>query len=341
MKKLSWLIACLITTSLVAQQKLMVAGKSTDRYVVYATSGLESLQNVSNQFGQSVSKLAAYNKINVNQSTPIAKGTKIKIPITNNSFLQKKSENSEPIFHLVTKGENLYKISQTFYKVPVASLKVWNNLKSNTVKNGQSLIVGYMVNAKSVTLQKNEPKKDIPAIYSTTLISATPPEKKYLDKKDPIMPSPVKKDGGTIITPVVVSKEIKPIEDKPSITPANKKVEWLEEYSPKEGDEGYFASFYQEKTKPELQQFHSGDASIFKSISGWTDRKFYVLVNDIEPKTIVRITGVNKKSICAMVLGPLPELKGSSDLVFRISNSAANALGIIDTKFPLTISYFE
>lgn len=303
----------------------MVAGKSTDRYVVYATKGLESLQNVSNYFGQSVNKLAAYNRINVNHSTPFAKGTKIKIPITSNNFLQKKSENSEPVFHTVTKGENLYKISQTFYKVPVASLKTWNGLQSNTVKNGQSLIVGYMLNAKSVTVQKNEPKKDIPTINSTELISATPPQKKYLDKKEPIMPSPVKKDGGTPITPVMVSKEIKPIED----------------YSPKEGDEGYFASYYQENNKPQLQQFHSGDASIFKSISGWTDRKFYVLVNDIEPKTIVRITGINKKSICAMVLGPLPEIKGSSDLIFRISNSAANALGIIDTRFPLTISYFE
>ena len=319
----------------------MVAGKSTDRYVVYATKGLESLQNVSNHFGQSVSKLAAYNKININHSTPFAKGTKIKIPITSNNFLQKKSENSEPVFHTVTKGENLYKISQTFYKVPVASLKTWNGLQSNTVKNGQSLIVGYMLNAKSVTVQKNEPKKDIPPINSTELISATPPEKKYLDKKEPIMPSPVKKDGGTLITPVMVSKEIKPIEEKPSNTPTNKKVELFEDYSPKEGDEGYFASYYQENNKPQLQQFHSGDASIFKSISGWTDRKFYVLVNDIEPKTIVRITGVNKKSVCAMVLGPLPEIKGGSDLLFRISNSAANALGIIDTKFPLTISYFE
>jgi hypothetical protein len=34
-------------------------------------------------------------------------------------------------------------------------------------------------------------------------------------------------------------------------------------------------------------------------------------MNDVAPKTVVRITAPGNKSICAMVLGPLQETKGA------------------------------
>jgi hypothetical protein len=65
------------------------------------------------------------------------------------------------------------------------------------------------------------------------------------------------------------------------------------------------------------------------------------LINDIAPETIVRITAPNNKSVCAKVLGPLQETKGGSGLLLRMSNSAASALGIIDTRFTVTVTHFE
>ncbi len=41
-------------------------------------------------------------------------------------------------YHIVKKGETLYRIS-TQYKVPVYKIKKWNNLKSNTIEIGQEL----------------------------------------------------------------------------------------------------------------------------------------------------------------------------------------------------------
>jgi hypothetical protein len=64
-------------------------------------------------------------------------------------------------------------------------------------------------------------------------------------------------------------------------------------------------------------------------------------MNDVAPKTIVRITGANKKTVCAMVLGPLQETKGASGLLLRVSNSAASALGLTEQVFPVTITYYE
>ncbi|MEI2711637.1 MAG: hypothetical protein V9E96_21885 [Chitinophagaceae bacterium] len=45
-----------------------------------------------------------------------------------------------------------------------------------------------------------------------------------------------------------------------------------------------------------------GDCATFKTTSGWSDRKYYVLVNNITPGTIVRITArKQQKYLCQSV----------------------------------------
>ena len=59
MIRICWLIACFFTLTVSAQRKLVIMGKSPDNYIVYVTSGKESLKDVSNHFGLSVAKLSA------------------------------------------------------------------------------------------------------------------------------------------------------------------------------------------------------------------------------------------------------------------------------------------
>lgn len=349
MKIPGFLLACICTLIVTAQDKLVVMGKAPDYYVVHATSGNESLQNISNQFGLSVAKLSSYNRININPNTPFAKGTQIKIPITKDNLLQHPSEYSAPIIHIVGKGDNLFRLSTAYYKVPLVSLREWNRLTTDAVNNGQEIIIGYMVNANTVITgnKKIEAPKDIPAILQNPVASpltmAEDPAKKYTDKKQPPAPSPVKSDGpaATLTPEVLTTSNTSVAEKKPTKIEKQTVASVPTEYIPKEGDEGFFASGYLEHEAAQTQQFRSGDAAIFKTISGWTDRKFYVLMNDVAPKTVIRITGTSNKSICAMVLGPLQETKGASGLLLRLSNSAAAALGLIDPKFTVTITYFE
>jgi LysM repeat protein len=335
MKKISWLLVCLFTITVSAQDKLVIGGTAKNMYVVYVSKGTENLQTISNGFGISVTKLSSFNKTNIKPTAPLAKGTQVKIPITKNNLLQHPGENSGPVVHVVKKGENLYRVSQLYNKVPLASLREWNHLKKDAVKTGQQVIIGYMVNAKipaeKTADKKTDTKKEIaPATGSTALVTATVTEKKATEKKEPAVIYPP-------VTPDTRTAEVK----KTAADTKKQPVELSGEYVPKEGDEGFFASGYAEHTKEQKQQFRSGDASIFKTISGWTDRKFYVLMNDVAPKTIVRITGQYNKSICAMVLGPLQETKGATGLLLRVSNSAASALGIADAKFTVTVTYFE
>jgi LysM repeat protein len=84
----------------------------------------------------------------------------------------------------------------------------------------------------------------------------------------------------------------------------------------------------------------NGLAGTFKSTSGWQDWKYYALMNNVPVGTIVKITlPATNKSICAKILGQLPDMKESAGLTVRISNAGAAELGGGDGRFTVEVRY--
>ncbi len=102
-------------------------------------------------------------------------------------------------------------------------------------------------------------------------------------------------------------------------------------------NEGYFASLFASKNRAASFQTLEGTAAVFKSISGWDDKKFYVLTNLLPVGTIVRITTPDLKSICAKVINALPEVGNS--VQYRLNDAAAAILGINNKTFPVSVTY--
>ncbi len=107
--------------------------------------------------------------------------------------------------------------------------------------------------------------------------------------------------------------------------------------SSKEDKEGYFASLFSSQKKAASFQTIEGTAAVFKSVSGWDDKKFYVLTNLLPIGTIVRITTPDLKSICAKVINALPEVGNS--VQYRLNDAAAAILGITNKTFPVSVTY--
>ncbi|HVZ25794.1 MAG TPA: LysM peptidoglycan-binding domain-containing protein [Sediminibacterium sp.] len=305
------LIAGLFPLFALAQKELVIGGKPGDWYVRYLTESNESLQQVSNRFGLSVSKLQSYNHTNINTNAAFPNGTEVRIPVTRDNLLQEKVNGAEAVVHRVKNGDNLFRVSQQYYKVPIAKLRNWNSLKKDIVKNGQLLIIGYMVNAAE---QANS-NHDKPAIMQESPVADKPVAEKTAVAHPPVAPLPGKL--ATFSEAGKLAHETEP------------------------ADEGYFAQDYMSASAHSQPRFKAGDAAIFKTISGWSDKKYYVLTNAVPPKTIVRITAPNHRSICAMVLGALPDTKGDKGLLLRISNSAASVLGLSDEVFTVSMAYYE
>ena len=105
----------------------------------------------------------------------------------------------------------------------------------------------------------------------------------------------------------------------------------------KEIEEGYFASLFSNQKKMASFETLEGTASVFKSVSGWEDKKFYILTNQLPIGTIVRITTSDLKSICAKVISSLPDV--SNTIQYRLSDAAAAILGITNKTFKISVTY--
>ena len=124
-----------------------------------------------------------------------------------------------------------------------------------------------------------------------------------------------------------------------------KAVQTVQQTSPDSNAEGtgFFKSSYREQSAS-FNAFKSqmGVGAVFKSTSGWQDAKYYALMNNITPGTIVRITNANNNRIIfAKVLGELPPGKENDGLLIRISNAAAAELKISDKEpqFSAEVAY--
>ncbi|MEN9697649.1 MAG: hypothetical protein RLZ56_1070 [Bacteroidota bacterium] len=105
----------------------------------------------------------------------------------------------------------------------------------------------------------------------------------------------------------------------------------------KEIDEGFFASSFATQKKANSFQTIEGTASVFKSLSGWEDKKFYVLTNELPVGTIVRVTTSDLKSICAKVINVLPEVGNA--IQYRLNDAAVAILGITSKTFQVSVTY--
>lgn len=95
---------------------------------------------------------------------------------------------------------------------------------------------------------------------------------------------------------------------------------------------GYFKYAYEEQllSYGAIQQVVK--AGIFKTTSGWQDKKYYLLTNSASPGTYVQLYApATQKTVYAKVLGEMSGIRQNEGYDIRISNAAAAALGINET----------
>jgi LysM repeat protein len=353
MKFLGWIIALLSCSAVAAQSRLVAEGTGTSLYVSYIVPGGQPLVGVADQFNVPVSVLAKYNTMN--QDLHLRKGEEVRIPLTRENFIQRNVVGKyQPVYHQVKTGDNLSRIGQRYNRLNIDTLKRWNLVMEDIVPEGKFLVVGFVNNNKSLNVTAAYQSIAYDSLPNPNVFDAAKFGAKTL--KGEIKPTKIPLPEPPAELPVVnlnnttTSKNKNPdapitnpvFDRKPAlVAPTLVQTEGDFSYRPRSNDEGYFAYTYNQRIKDRAYQYLTGDASIFKTINGWNDRKFYVLINEIIPGTIVRVTAPNKKSICAKVLGPLPETKGAAGLMIRLSNAAASALGMDDQKFLVSITYVE
>lgn len=316
------------------QNAIFVEGSSGNLYVNHTAAAKENFYSIGRLYNISPKEIAPFNKLKMENGLSI--GQNIKVPLEAVNFTQTNKvaadEVAVPVYHKVEAKETLFQLSTDYNKVPLPSLKAWNNLKDDAVTAGQNIIVGYLKVKKDLSAYAQNATK-IPLEKAESAMLRDKPLKKSEPVKDIVKETP------KLIKEEVVIKAAEPIAEIKKVDVEKIKKETVVKTSntnlSSDLKTGVFKSSFLDSGKEE-----NGTAGIFKSTSGWEDGKYYCLQNSALQGYIVKITNpANGKSVYAKVLDGMPDLKQNDNLTIRISNAAADALGAGTANFECKINY--
>lgn len=301
MKKMIFLGLFLAVNMLVFSQdnRLVVKKGSNGLYLEHTVAAKEGLYSIGRLYNVHPRHLAAYNNWDLSKGLGI--GQLIQVPLTDTNFNQQ-AKRGTPVYYVTGQGEGLFRVSQLSKKLTADKLRQWNGLKSDNIAAGQYLIIGYLIS-------------DEWAKYKPEVVANQP------EVKEPVKPAEpeITQEKPVVETPKTVVTE-----------PVNAEPKPVQSTSQKSGTEGYFKAFFDQQTKLQpLSKQQTANASIFKTLSGWQDGKFYLLMDNVLPGTIVKLSNPeNGKVVYAKVLGEMAGIKLNQGLDIRISNAAASVLEI-------------
>ena len=337
MKKLLTLILSLFICLFAISQDLVVKSGSKGLYLEHKVAPKEGLFPIGRLYNVHPRHIANFNGIDFNKGLAI--GQQINIPLTDTNFKQTVNK-GVPVYYKATEKESLANIS-TKIKAPVNSLKGWNSISTDNIADGTKLIVGFLITnemqGKVVTITPKTPVIE-ESVSNVKKQESSEKKQPTTDVKNSVVVeesvSNVKKQEES---KKQIEPEIKKEEPKKTVPVVVKQPETI-----KDDGTGYFKNnFYQQvKTSP-LSKEQTLTSSIFKTTSGWQDGKYYLLINGVEPGTIVKLTNPgNSKTIYAKVLYSMDKIRENQGVDIRISDAAASSLAVSETdKFILKVNY--
>ena len=362
-------------------QNLIVEGVAPNLYLNHTVFAKENYYSIGRLYNQSPKAIAEFNNLVMEKGLSIGQKIKIPLNAQNFESVEKPTEGEVlvPLKHVVVKGENIFKIG-TQYNTTAIAIREWNLLSSDIVAVGAPIIIGRLkvnsresklASGKNVTSSPVIPKptspnvpKELPSVpvkeEAVTVASTLPPTPK---KSDATSGTIEPKKNTNVVTIIHEPSKKTEVENSPQVpgvempsrgsgvttsgttvpppsTPKNNKTIDISTM-PASSAEGAFSAIFSNDISHKSLTKKSGEAATFKSTSGWQDRKYYVLMNDVAPGTILKLQSGNSKVIYAKVLGSIPEMKENNGLFLRVSNAAASYLGILDARFPVEVSFYQ
>lgn len=322
MKKFLSLTAILLCSYFVfAQNELLVQSNGKQLYINHKVAPKENFYSIGRAYSISPKEIESFNELDMTKGLSI--GQTIKIPLNANNFSQS-IDKGKAVYYVVEQKEGLYRVSLKNNNVLMADLRKWNHLSNDKINPGQKLVVGFLMSSNAdnmVAASKTHETKQITE-------EKKPEEKKAIvtPKQDnAVREEPRKQEEKKVESPISVP--IKQISNPTAVTDANG---------------SYFKSQFDLQVKSQhAKNDVTASAGIFKTASGWQDGKYYALMDDVEPGTIIKVVNpTNGKTIYAKVLGEMSGIRQNQGYDVRISNAAASALDVSDTdKFIVRVNY--
>lgn len=297
-----------------------IGGKT---FVIHQVDEQETLYGISRRYGASITQILEYNK---EADAGLDVGQILRIPyVPRVAVVQSNSD-----IHTVGSGETLFSISR-LYNLSVDELKAINNLTANALSVGQQLkikkastavVVQPEVRANTVvgyhSVAPQETLYSISREYGVTIqqlkewndMTGTNLEIGQLVRVAPPGGKPIE----NIDTPMVVTKPLE--QPKETVVKISENVAGTDEIK------------------------ESGLAELIDGTEG--NRKYLALHRSAKPGTILKVRNeLNNREVFVRVVGPLPATSVNDKIIIKISKSAFDRLGGVDSKFRAEITYYK
>jgi LysM repeat protein len=289
-------------------------------YVLHKVDAQETLYALSRRYGTSVESIVDNNQINGNS---LSVGSVLRIPWHHG------------LTHMVQAGETLYSLSK-LYQVPVEQVMELNDLSSNELEVGMSLSI----------VRKKEPVPTIPTkgLPPTWHVVGTKETLYGISKAYEISLNDLKRwnhltsnyvqAGDTLVlseameAPIDRTRQVNQFGAAESTTTATPSAP--PEYPTEEKKVV--------KSKDVAPVKENGMAAV---IDGDSDTKKYLALHrTASVGTIMRIRNeMTNLSVFVRVVGKLPDTGTNNNILLRLSKAAQEALGALDSKFRVELSY--
>lgn len=301
----------------------------------------ETLYSLSRKYGVSVAELTKANPevkagLKVGQVIKIPSKTSVAAPVETAKTTEAvkptpvKTETAKPVtstapktaaaesetvwvngkkVHKVAPKQNLYKIAVQ-YGVTMKEIRQWNNLTSDALKIGQTLIVANPGDSTAVATKAlvNEP---VPLVETKVV-------KNEVKVKDNKVKIDTKTETRPMQTPVVVESTTPTDENKTATSDA------------KSGDGTSYEVGY--------KTVETGMAELIPQAD---DRNKYLALHKTAPiGTILQVKNImNGQNVYVRVIGKLPDTGANDKVIVRISKKAYQRLAALDNRFRVEVSY--
>jgi hypothetical protein len=314
---------------------LMVQLDNQQKPYLNHTIGMkENFYSIGRMYNISPRVFAPYNGLDLSSGLSI--GQIIKIPLNETNFWQKGSrkgnETVVAIYHSVQAKETFQSVSN-LYHIDKSNIISWNNISGEKMNVGDKVIIGFLKVDKNLSPlaaqgmgPRTEPNLSKPQEKGQATTIKTEPSAKE-ERKEVIKPTEVKKEEEK---KEIISTNLS--EPKPTKVLPDNSIEYI--------GNGYFENdFLSQISNKKSTETTTLSGGSFKSTSGWSDGKFYILIDGVEKGKIVKVTNpLNNKSIYAKVLASISETKPGAKELFLISNATVAQLGVQGNIFDLEIS---
>lgn len=311
-------------------------------FVIHQVGEKETLYGISRRYGTTVEVILQYNPT---ADGGLEIGQILKVPY----IPKRQARPGDGTIHTVAAKETMFSISQA-YNVTIEEIKQWNNLTDNSLSIGQEIIVKKSTKSNS-SIQTPSPVKSnglhVVAAKETMFSIARQYGISMQQLKDwnklegneisigqeLIVATPKNESIKTTTntanttTPTPVIAEIK--KDPAPVQPTQPKVE------PREQTIRISESV---KNSDEIMQ--TGLAELIEGTEG--NRKYLALHRTAPVGTILKVKNeMNNREVFVRVMGKLPETALTDKLVIKISKSAYDRLGAIDSRFRVEVTYYK